>query len=196
MGFPLEEKKLFLLQNVCLRITRGYPPSGSDGKVSACNVGDLSSIPGLGRLPGEGNGNPLQYSCLEDPMDGGAWWATYSPCDRKESDKTERLHFHFHPNLMLYLSRVFAPHLCAFEAVWSSASDLTLLRLACKVGWEQRSLTNVCEDVMWQKQASTSMAPGFHKAPTTSSYHCCIGGALLYWMVTCLRPLFFPTAIL
>ena len=44
-------------------------PGGSDGKESACNVGDLSSIPGLGRYPGEGNGNPLQYSCLEDPMD-------------------------------------------------------------------------------------------------------------------------------
>ena len=45
-------------------------------KVSACNAGDLGSIPGLGRSPGEENGNPLQYSCLENPMDGGAWWAT------------------------------------------------------------------------------------------------------------------------
>ena len=43
--------------------------------MSACNVGDLGSIPGLGRSPGEGNGNPLQYSCLENPMDAGAWWA-------------------------------------------------------------------------------------------------------------------------
>ena len=43
--------------------------------MSACNVGDLGSIPGLGRSPGEGNGNPLQYSCLENPMDRGAWWA-------------------------------------------------------------------------------------------------------------------------
>ena len=51
-------------------------PGGSDGKASACNVGDLGSIPGLGRSPGEGNGNPLQYSCLENPMYGGAWWAT------------------------------------------------------------------------------------------------------------------------
>ena len=45
-------------------------------KVSACNAGDPGSIPGLGRSPGEGNGNPLQYSCLENPMDGGAWLAT------------------------------------------------------------------------------------------------------------------------
>ena len=47
-------------------------PSGSEVKASACNVGDLGSIPGSGRSPGEGNGNPLQYSCLENPMDGGA----------------------------------------------------------------------------------------------------------------------------
>ena len=46
---------------------------GSDGKAYVYNVRDLGSIPGLGRLPGEGNGNPLQYSCLENPMDGGAW---------------------------------------------------------------------------------------------------------------------------
>ena len=51
-------------------------PSGSDGKETACNAGDPSSIPGLGRSPGEGNGNPLQYSGLENPMDRGAWQAT------------------------------------------------------------------------------------------------------------------------
>ena len=45
-------------------------------EVKACNAGDLGSIPGLGRSPGEGNGTPLQYPCLENPMDGGAWWAT------------------------------------------------------------------------------------------------------------------------
>ena len=48
-------------------------PGGSEGKDSACNAGDLGLIPGSGRSPGEGNGNPLQYSCLENPMDGGAW---------------------------------------------------------------------------------------------------------------------------
>jgi len=51
-------------------------PCSSVGKESACNAGDLGSIAGLGRSHGEGNGNPLQYSCLEDPMDRGAWWAT------------------------------------------------------------------------------------------------------------------------
>ena len=51
-------------------------PGGSEVKASACNAGDLGLIPGLGKYPGEGNGNPLQYSCLKNPMDGGAWWTT------------------------------------------------------------------------------------------------------------------------
>ena len=50
-------------------------PGGSDGKESACNAGDPGSVPGLGRYPGEGNGNILQYSCLENSMDRGAWRA-------------------------------------------------------------------------------------------------------------------------
>ena len=53
----------------------GDYPGGLNGKESASNAGDPSSIPGLGRSPGEGNGNPLQSSCLENPMDRGAWWA-------------------------------------------------------------------------------------------------------------------------
>ena len=53
----------------------GFPHS-SVGKESACNAGDPGLIPGLGRSPGEANDNPLQYSCLENQMDKGAWWAT------------------------------------------------------------------------------------------------------------------------
>ena len=53
----------------------GFPGS-SDGKASAYNAGDPGLISGSGSSPGEGNGNPLQHSCLENPMDGGAWWAT------------------------------------------------------------------------------------------------------------------------
>ena len=64
---------------------------GSDDKASVYNAGDLGLIPGSGRFSGEGNGNPFQYSCLENAMDGGAW----CPWGRKESDTTERLHFHF-----------------------------------------------------------------------------------------------------
>ena len=48
-------------------------PGGSDGKVSVYNAGDLGLVPGSGRFPGEGNSNPLQYSCLENSMNGGAW---------------------------------------------------------------------------------------------------------------------------
>ena len=51
-------------------------PHGSDGKASACNTGDPGLIPGSGRSSGEGNSNTLQYSCLENATDGGAWWAT------------------------------------------------------------------------------------------------------------------------
>ena len=62
--------------------------SGSDGKESACNAGDLGLIPGSGRSLGEGNGNPLQYSCVENPMNRGAWRAPIHR-GRKESDTTE-----------------------------------------------------------------------------------------------------------
>ena len=65
-------------------LSMGFP-GGSEGKASACNAGDLSSIPGSGRSPGEGNGNPLQYSCLENPMDRGAWQGD-SPWGYKEVD--------------------------------------------------------------------------------------------------------------
>ena len=62
-------------------------PDGSDGGVSACNAGDPGSIPGSGRCPGEGHGNPLQYSSLENPTDRGAWWTTVHGV--AESDTTE-----------------------------------------------------------------------------------------------------------
>ena len=62
-------------------------PGGSDGKASAYNEGDPGSIPGLGRSSGEGNSNPLQYSCLGNPMDRGAWRATVPGW--QESDTTE-----------------------------------------------------------------------------------------------------------
>ena len=94
-------KKIFHV-NGNLKNRSGYVdivfPRSSVGKESACNAGDSGLIPGSGRSPGEGNGNPLQYSCLENPMDGGAHgWRSHGGlacCDswgRKESDTTERL---------------------------------------------------------------------------------------------------------
>ena len=73
-------------------------PGGSEVKASARNVEDLGSIPWSGRSPGEGNGIPLQYSCLENPMDGGAWWATVHGVAKSQtrlSDFTFTFHFHF-----------------------------------------------------------------------------------------------------
>ena len=66
---------LLIAINMILTRKRGFH-GGSDGKESACNAGDPGLIPGLGRSPGEGNGSPTQYSCLENPLDRGAWWAT------------------------------------------------------------------------------------------------------------------------
>ena len=63
-------------------------PSRSVSKESACSAGDLGSIPGSGRSPGEGNSNPIQYLCLEKPMDKGAWWATVHEITRIGHDFT------------------------------------------------------------------------------------------------------------
>ena len=66
-------------------------PGGSDGKASACDAGDWGLIPGSGRFPGEGNGNPLQYSCPENPMDGGGWWAIVTKSRTQLSNFTSLL---------------------------------------------------------------------------------------------------------
>ena len=71
-------------------------PGGSDGKESDCNAGDLGSIPGLGRSPGGGNGNLLQYSCLENPMDRGAWWATVHRVAKRQTQLNDK-HYHLDP---------------------------------------------------------------------------------------------------
>ena len=74
---------------------KGFPHS-SVSKESACNSGDPSSIPRLGRLPGEGNGNPLQYFCLENPMDGGAWRATVHGVAKSQTRLNNFTHTHTH----------------------------------------------------------------------------------------------------
>ena len=72
-------------------------PGGAEVKASACSAGHLGSIPGLGSSPGEGNGNPLQYSCLENPIDGGAWQAAVHEVTKswtRLSNFTFTFHFH------------------------------------------------------------------------------------------------------
>ena len=71
---------------VTLNSQKNFTIGGSVGQESTCSAGDQGLIPGLGRSPGEGNGNPLQYSSLENPMDRGAWWATVHGVT--ESDRT------------------------------------------------------------------------------------------------------------
>ena len=70
------QENIYMNQVVLLHSPLAGCPGSSDGKESACDTGDLSLIPGLGRSPGGGNGNPLHYSCLGNPMDGEAWQAT------------------------------------------------------------------------------------------------------------------------
>ena len=105
MFFPTytdEQKKCFFqcIENKYKAFLRGERRGffgGSEGKASACNAGDLGLIPGSGRCPGDVNGNPLQYSCLENPMDGGAWWATVYGVTRSRTrlrDFTFTFHFH------------------------------------------------------------------------------------------------------
>ena len=77
--------KLFFLKGQVVNISGAYP-GGSDGEEPGCNAGDPGSIPGLRKSPGEGNGNPLQYSCQENSMDREAWQATV--CGVTESDTT------------------------------------------------------------------------------------------------------------
>ena len=72
--------------------------AGSDGKESTCNAGDPGSVPGSGRSPREGNGNPLQYSCLESSMDRGAWWAIVHGVTKSRTRLSD-LHFYFHAQL-------------------------------------------------------------------------------------------------
>ena len=83
-NYPLQESMLEMYTNT--RVYGGLFPRSSVGKESACNAGDLGSIPESERSPGGGNGNPLQYSCLEKPMDRGAWRATVNGW--QESDMT------------------------------------------------------------------------------------------------------------
>ena len=78
----------------------GASSGGSECKASACKEGDLGSIPGSGRSPREGNGNPLQYSCLENPMEGGAWWATVHGVSKSQTQLSQT-------STMLKYSKIF-----------------------------------------------------------------------------------------
>ena len=89
-----------------LKTLLGNFPGGSEVKASASNAGNLGSIPGSGRSPGEGNGNPLQYSCLKNSMDRGVWWVTVQGVTKSQIQLSD-FHFIF-PNQMFlwnYMSK-------------------------------------------------------------------------------------------
>jgi len=95
MSFFLSFLFFFFFRDEILMVllhSKGFP-GGSVGKVSACNEGEPCLIPGLGRSSGEGNGNPLQYSCLKNSMDRGAWWATVHGVTKSW---TQLSNWHFH----------------------------------------------------------------------------------------------------
>ena len=110
-------------------------PGGSSGKESACNAGDLGLIPGSGRCPGEGNGYSRQYSCLENPMDRGAWWATvYGVTKSQTRLKDEQFHyFSLFMSVLKHLNQQYphSPHLSSIRArnfwrptwLWSRGSQ-------------------------------------------------------------------------
>ena len=75
-------------------ISKGFPGS-SEVKASACNTGELGLIPRLGRSPGEGKSNPLQYSCLENPIDRGAWWAAVHGVAKSRTQLSDFTSLHF-----------------------------------------------------------------------------------------------------
>ena len=101
-------------------------PGGSDSKESTCNVGDLGLILGLGRFPGEGNGCPLQYSCLENSTDRGAWWTIVHGLS--ESDTTERLLL-THSGSVVLIPVFSRPRTCYWRRQWHSST------LAWKIPW-------------------------------------------------------------
>ena len=80
-------------------------PGGSEGKVSVYNAGDLGSIPGLGRSAGEGNGNPLQYYCLKNPMDRGAWQATVHGVAKSRTRLSDFTFLSFHFRFILEINK-------------------------------------------------------------------------------------------
>ena len=94
---PLLGRKMMCMCASCMGL-----PDGSDIKESACDSGDWGSIPGSGRSPGEGNGNPLQYSCLGNSMDRGAWRVTVHGVARSWT-RLSNLHFHFYFSLSLFI---------------------------------------------------------------------------------------------
>ena len=101
-------------------------PGGSEGKASNCNAGDLGSIPGSGRPPGEGNGNPLQYCCLENPIDRDAWWATVHGIAKS---RTQLSNFTFSISFLSIHKSIKYTYLCMYKHLCIVFLNFTFLAL-------------------------------------------------------------------
>ena len=99
-------------------------PGGSDWKESACNVGDPGSVPGLGRSPGEGKNYPLQYYCLENSMERGAWWATVHGVAKREM-QIEAIMRHYLTTVRMAIIKKFYNQM--LERMWKKGKPPTLL---------------------------------------------------------------------
>ena len=117
-------------------------PGGSDGKESACNTGDPGSVPGLGRSLGAGNGNPLQYFCLENPMDRGDWRATVHGV--AESWMWLSIHTHTHTHTHTHKHTV-------IRQETSSLEILMVLGLCCLQDTRRMLLLNCATHAAWDK---------------------------------------------
>ena len=140
-------------------------PGGSDDKASACNAGDLGSIPGLGRSPGEENGNPLQYSCLENPMDRGAWWATAHGVAKSWTRLSDFTHTHIVDVCMFDGGSVCMCGVCVCPSVCVGQSSQPRIKRALHQAltwlWSEQCLT--CERF-------TYIISKLHKDPTGVLY--------------------------
>ena len=112
-------------------------PRWLNSKEFTCNAGQLGLIPGSGRCPGDVNGNPLQYSCLENPMDGGAWWATVHGLWVRHNFATKHHHHHHHQARLSYDSNISSPQA---QQDWSEppSSSFTLLYRAEEMKYKSR----------------------------------------------------------
>ena len=126
-------------------VSSGFP-GGSDSKESPCNSGNPGLIPGSGRSPGEGNGNPLQYSCLENSMDREVWWATVHGV--AESDSTEQLALH---TSLHCIFRLKPPHLlvhlfctCSINIQFNSSTSLSSYECILVCHWSLSLLKYKC----------------------------------------------------
>ena len=143
-------------------------PGGSEGRESACNAGDLSSIPGSGRSPGEGNDNPLQYSCLENPMDRGDWRAAVHGVSKSQTWLSDS-HLHFHISISMWLLLAPLTVIAGDGPGWVQSSSPSLQ----KDHWDKPSCGLRRKACICGRRESLPLENGSHLCPTAISAIVC-----------------------